>query len=385
MTEYTQLEIEDPINGAVFHSLNGKRLEGGLLIDVSGKVLTSYEVYVNGVRTERKGNNFTSTVVLKGKQTEITAISGQSRDIIRVLLDPNEELRYSLSFDDNIFFLWDILSRGYDSLFDNFYLRELKELHDKYGAKFTLNIFYKVDERYKGTFGPFSLNQFPDKFRDEWEKNSSWLRLAFHAFSEFPNRPYRNAPLDKITQDFDLVTKEILRFAGSAYIPTSITHWTFMPHETFSLLRKKGVRTLCGYFTPKKGDLAPGELSYSTNYDLNDKISRYLHEHKAVKDFDSGIVFCCLDLLFNATPIRDIPSKLDFVMSNPKKRGVLVFSTHEQYFWPQYKAPESWFDGPTDKIHFRHVPYHFQRLETGIKIATEGGYKSVFLHECYDL
>ena len=155
------------------------------------------------------------------------------------MLDPNKSLRYSLSFDDNIFFLWDIFNRGYDSLFDNFYLMGLKELHDKYDAKFTLNIFYKVDDMYKGVFGPFFLNQFPDKFKGEWEKNSDWLRLAFHAFSEFSNRPYRNILLDKITQDFDLVTKEILRFAGSAYIPTSIIHWTFMPQEAFLLLREK--------------------------------------------------------------------------------------------------------------------------------------------------
>jgi len=79
--ENTQLEIEDPINGAIFHSLNGKRFEDGLLINVCGRVLTSGEVYVNGVKTERRGNNFTSTVVLKDKQTEITAVSGQSEII----------------------------------------------------------------------------------------------------------------------------------------------------------------------------------------------------------------------------------------------------------------------------------------------------------------
>ena len=79
--ENTQLEIEDPINGAIFHSLNGERFEDGLLINVCGRVLTSGEVYVNGVKTERRGNNFTSTVVLKDKQTEITAVSGQSEII----------------------------------------------------------------------------------------------------------------------------------------------------------------------------------------------------------------------------------------------------------------------------------------------------------------
>ena len=48
------IEIEEPIDGAIFHSLQGKKIESGLLIGVSGHVLTNEPVYVNGVEAKRK-------------------------------------------------------------------------------------------------------------------------------------------------------------------------------------------------------------------------------------------------------------------------------------------------------------------------------------------
>ena len=316
---------------------------------------------------------------MRDKETNIDVVSGSSRDVTRVLLDPNSELRYSFSFDDNIFFLWDLFVKNSKSLFDNFYLRGLRDLHERYGAKFVLNLFYEIHERYKGTFGPFNLSQFPNRFKEEWNDNVEWLRLAFHSLSEFPNRPYINVPLSQIKHDFDLITEEISRFAGEAYIPTSITHWTSTTRESFQLLKERGVRTLCGYFVDSDG-------SYDINYGLDNERSRYLSKHKAVKDFKSGIVFCILDLLFNVIDIDKVLQQLESVMNNPKKRGVLVLSTHEQYFWPQYNVPSSWFGGdPSGVTEYKYIPNHFDRLEEGIRIITEGGYKPVFLHECYDV
>lgn len=397
MVEEKLLEITDPIDGAIFHPSNGRKLDGGLLVDVSGKVLTSNPVYLNGIEVRREGNRFASAIVLKDKQTEIVAISGQTRDISRVILDPNQELRYSFSIDDNVFFLWDLFNRDISwssSLFDNFYLRGLRDLHNKYGTRFTLNLFYKVDDRYSGTFGPFSLDQFSDKYKKEWEENSEWLRLAFHAFSEFPNRPYQDASSEKVLEDFDLVEKEIKRFSGSAYIPTSITHWAMLQGKVFPMLREKGVMVLCGYFVPNKNKISEDDLSYDVNYCLNDQISRYLSENKAIMDFESEIVFCSLDLLFNATPLDEIKPRLELILTNPRKTGVITLSTHEQYFWPQYKAPSSWFmydssgamrRSPEMMMEYRHIPDHFQRLEAGIKIVTENGYSPVFLNESYNI
>ncbi len=384
MLEKKLLKLTSPINGAILHQFQGEKVNEGLRLQVEGKTLTPGPVYVNGVEAQRVGDRFTATVVLGDEETFIAAYSGQDMDLVKIIVDLNPEPRYSLSFDDNIFFLGDIAKNNPKSIFGNFYLRGLRNLHEKYGAKFTLNLFYEVNHRYveKGMFRPFSLNQFPKKYKGEWEDNADWLRLAFHSFSEFPNRPYLEAP-GNLARDFDLLAAEIQRFAGEAYIPTSITHWAMQPRESYETLAERGVRTLCGYFVKNNGNpLWNGE--FDTNYCLDDKRSAYLAEHKAWKDFESGLTFCTLDLLFNATELKDVEPAIDKVMKNPKKKGNMVFSTHEQYFWCQYKAPSSWFDGDSSGVTiYGHIPDHFERVEAGIRKATEHGYKPVFLHEAF--
>lgn len=388
------LEIDYPIHGTILHKHNGRKVSNGLEIDVIGSSSSSEPVYVNGLITNRDKEKFTTKIVLDEKENTITATSSKDMDTVRVILDDDESLRYSFSIDDNIFFLDDIYKKGYDSIFNNFYLNGLRNLHQKYGTKFTLNLFYKVDDRYAGTFGPFSLKQFPETYKGEWENNSDWLRLAFHAFSEFPNRPYQKASTDKIENDFSLLKKEIKRFAGEAYIPTSITHWAMLPQETFPKLSDLGSKVLCGYFVPNRNKVTEDDLTYDVNYCFDDKTSKFLLENKAVKDFRSTLVFCSLDLLFNATELNDIQPKLESILSNPKKKGVITLSTHEQYFWPQYKAPSSWFDddssgamkkSPGMMIEYKNIPDHFERLDIGIKTVTEHGYKPVFLHESYNI
>ena len=53
--------------------------------------------------------------------------------------------QYSFFIDDNIFFLKEIAAGKYASIFDHFYLANLKKLHEKYQTKFLLNLF-KGDE-----------------------------------------------------------------------------------------------------------------------------------------------------------------------------------------------------------------------------------------------
>ena len=91
--------------------------------------------------------------------TDLVAV-GQSEAVrhearARVVWDRYSEPRYRFSIDDNSFFLRDICQKGYGSLFDCWYLRMLRELNRKYGAKFSVNIDYTTGD-------DFNLPQFPD-------------------------------------------------------------------------------------------------------------------------------------------------------------------------------------------------------------------------------
>ena len=184
------IKIEEPFHGAVLNRRHGEQVDGGLKINVSGEASLYGKVFVNGLPARRDGRKFTSDVVLRQKQTEIVAVSennfGRHEHRVRVIWDRHSMPRYRFSIDDNSFFLRDIAKNNYASLFDCFYLKNLRQLHLKYGTRFVLSIYYTTEDG-------FTLPQFPDRYKSQWQDNSDWLKLAFHAYANKPDRPYQQA------------------------------------------------------------------------------------------------------------------------------------------------------------------------------------------------
>jgi len=182
----TGLSIEVPFHGAILNRRHGEEVEGGLRIEVSGMAPLRDRVIVNGAPVRRAGAKFTSEITLRENETQIVAvsngISGRQEHSVRVLWDRYSQPRYRFSIDDNSFFLRDIVRKDYPSLFDCFYLKGLRDLHTKYGARFVLNIYYTTKDG-------FELPQFPDRYKSEWQDNSDWLKLAFHAYADKPAAP----------------------------------------------------------------------------------------------------------------------------------------------------------------------------------------------------
>ncbi|MFB3789312.1 MAG: hypothetical protein ACE15F_23380 [bacterium] len=352
-----EMWIEEPFHGAVLNRRHGKEENGALWIDVRGEAPLRDVVIVNGQKARREGRRFLASVPLRDQETEITAVAegsqGRREHRVRVVWDRKSFPRYRFSIDDNSFFLRDIAQKQYPSLFDCFYLNILRELHAKYGARFVLNIYYTTGE-------DFSLPQFPDKYKGEWQDNAEWLRLAFHAHANLPDRPYQYASAEQLTADLDQVAEQIHRFAGeSVYTPPTVIHWAMTQPSAFKALAGRGVRTLSGYFSrvPSGWDI---------NYLLDDDRSDYLSRHDALKDFESGIVFSRVDIICNSTPVDQIVPTLEPLTRDPNTAEIMDLFTHEQYFWPFYS---------------NYLPDHAQRLDTALRWVTEQGYKPVFYHE----
>jgi hypothetical protein len=193
------MRITEPFHGAVLNHLDGVQGADNLVITVRGEANLDDKVTVNGQAAQRCGHQFFAPVILREKETDIVAIAanwqGRREHRIRVVWDRYSRRRYRVSIDDNIYFLRDIVQKGYKSLFDNFYLKSLRDLHNKYGTKYTLNLFFETPEK------DFTLDKFPDRFKGEWADNADWLRLTFHAWSEFPDRPYQYASAEKIARE----------------------------------------------------------------------------------------------------------------------------------------------------------------------------------------
>ncbi len=351
------LQIQEPFHGAILNRRNGRAVEGGLEIPVLGEAPLGDRVEVNGVPAQRAGTAFTSSVILRGKETEITAVStgsqGQAEHRVRVVWDRYSEPRYRFSIDDNSFFLRDVIRKQYASLFDCFYLKMLRDLNRKYGAKFVLNIYYTTEDG-------FELPQFPDRYKGEWKDNAEWLALAFHAYANEPARPYQYASPATLIADLDKVAEQIHRFAGEeTYSPPTVIHWGMVQPSVFKPLYQRGVRVLSGYFRKQNG-------IWDINYLLDDERSEYLSRHDALMDFESGIVFSRFDIICNSTPLPRIVPTLEPLVQDPNTAEIMDFLTHEQYFWPFYP---------------NHLPDHPQRLDAAIRWATEQGYKPVLFHK----
>ena len=351
------LKIEEPFHGAVLNRRHGKQSDDGLSVTVGGEADLGDAVRVNGQPCAARGSKFATSITLRERETEIVAVSegsrGRQEHRIRVVWDRHSFPRYRFSIDDNSFFLRDLAAKSYPSLFDCFYLQILRDLHSEYGAKFVLNIYYTTGE-------DFDLPQVPDRYRGEWEENSGWLKLAFHAYANDPDRPYQYGGEKRLLSDLDLVAEQIIRFAGeSTYSPPTVIHWAMVPPSSLKPLADRGVRVLSTFCRPVGG-------MWDINYFLDNARSEYLTRNDALRDFDTGIVFSKVDIVCNSTLLERIVPTLEPLPEDPNQAEIMDLFTHEQYFWPFYA---------------NYLPDHAMRLDAAIRWVTEHGYRPVFFHE----
>ena len=351
------IRIEEPFHGAILNRRHGEQIEGGLKTGVSGHAPIRDRVAVNGITARRAGSSFSSEIILRQKKQRSPPrqkVTPADTNIVCgycgigiLSLDIGSRLMITASFCVTY------AQKKYASLFDCFYLKNLRELHSKYGTRFVLNIYYTTGDG-------FELPQFPDLYKSEWQNNSDWLKLAFHAYANLPNRPYQYASPEQLIADLDKVAEQIIRFAGEqTYSPPTVIHWGMVQPTALKPLCERGVRVLSGYCRQSNG-------IWDINYMLDDARSEYLSRHDAMVDFASGIVFSKIDIVCNEVPVERIVPTLQPLTKDRNCAEIMDLFTHEQYFWPFYS---------------NYLPDHFQRLEVAIRWVTEQGYKPVFYHE----
>jgi len=250
---------------------------------------------------------------------------------------------YRFSVDDNIWFLRDLSRGDYTSLFDHPYLTLYKDLHDRYGAKFQLNIYYETDG--------FDLSQMTDRYKSEWISNSSWLRLSFHARADAPPVPYMESSYEEAFKDCSAVHKEIIRFAGEETLDRYTTiHYCQASKDALKGFKDAGILGLVGLFEP-------GRYCYNLCYDQFSEPYKY--------DPDSGLFYFVNDMIVNLFPLESIIPLLEKV----KDKKFIEVMIHEQYFYDYFHMYQSDF---ADKV------------EACIKYFTDCGRASVFLDELID-
>jgi hypothetical protein len=346
----TAIEITSPRDGDVLNRNDGKETEAALLLQVEGKC-NAQSVTVNDVRAPVSNGMFSCEVEVSRRRNIITAEANGASHEIQVWWNRGSRPRYRFSVDDNIEFLKDLGTEPdrYRSLFDHWYLAFWRELHETYGTKTHLNIYYQTDG--------FDLTQMPEKWKEEWQDNAHWLHLSFHALQDKPDRPYRHAKYAQIAHDYDLVCGHIRRFAGNEVLSaTTTTHWAECPKDAIVAVRDRGIEQLVGLF-----EIVNSECTTGYYHDLAQ--CAYCDSRGAWYDRDTELFFIRCTSVVNLLEVEEVVPFLNARTSTPHTSGMVELIIHEQYFRKELSY---------------YQPTVLDKVRTAVQWVHERGYEPVF-------
>ena len=251
---------------------------------------------------------------------------------------------FCFTVDDNIRFLKEITENRYISIFEHPYLSLYRRLHETYGLKVQLNLFYRADG--------FELFQMSDAYCSEWESNADWLKLSFH--SDVENiKPYEFSGYAEVYRDCKAVNDQILRFASVKNLAkTTTVHYCLATAAGLKALADNQVIGLLGLF----GD----ESHPRTSYGLDETNAARLRNGATVAK--ESMAFAAVDIVMNLFSKGEILAKLKALSD----RDAIRVMIHEQYFYPDYPAYQPDFE---------------EKIDAAFSYLTSLGYESAFFEE----
>lgn len=368
MTEDNRICFVSPLNGDCLNQHDGTEKDGRLYIRVRLQAPKGASICVNDVPAVYRGPYFEAELPLSGRRTTLSAtdINNPENSCKIVVYDFRHGMgKYRISSDDNILFLQDITQKQnqYHSIFENPYLAVYREAHERFGAKVHLNIFHEFQDAsfFSAHKEPFALSMVTDKFKKEWEANSDWLHLSFHAKSEFPNRPYQHTSYAEIVADAEAVNREIIRFAGEKTLAKVCTvHWGELNLEGMRALRNLGYRALSGYFEMQEN----GKPLVAYHYPAS--MVRHIGGRDFYYNTEEDVLHSRIDLVLNTISYEQLLPSLEKIQADSGRNGFLELMIHEQYFYPDYS---------------NYIPAFKMMVLDAAQWAWRQGYQGAFLEE----
>ena len=359
-----------PIQGDCINSRDGTLTGEKIRLSAEIKATPNRKILLNGLPTEETASGrYLGVVEVTAGENRLTAWDAESGEHceISVYALPKAVGKFRISSDDNLLFLRDLTvhSSRYPSIFDHPYLSIYKQAHDLYGACVQLNLFYATDEESLSRFANggdyFDLSMMTDRYREEFLANSHWLKLSFHAYSEFPNKPYQFADGAQIREHCQKIHREICRFAGEACISDCVTvHWGEASASCISALRDLGYRSFMGYFEyDAKGDPL---VAYNASHEMIDHIGR--------RDFwydrEADVLYGRIDLVLNLRTAEENLRLIKEIVPHSGRGGFVSVMIHEQFFYEGY---------------VRHLPDFAERVLGPCRYLWEQGYCGAHISE----
>lgn len=297
--------------------------------------------------------------------------------------------------DDVIWLMRDLTRQKPAGLFDNPFMKMLKKLHENYGLRVQLNLFYRTDFYYGND--EFTLKEMTDNYKKEWTDNADWIRFGFHAKQEFPDYPYVNASYEDVKSNYEDIRNEVYRFASDKNWGTTVNpHWRPISKEGCQALVDLGVKLTCattgikseyngdptslpyghagrllqnrkpetGTFIRNTTDLSILNSVCAYNHLTDDKLETTLYTHDYYEDKEMNI---CIKTflngpLHNASTLEGIEEE----MQSYAKYDFVGWATHEQYFYPEYYA---------------YQPEYEEKLTIACEVLKRNNFEFIFVEE----
>ncbi len=210
------------------------------------------------------------------------------------------------SIDDVIDIFADITHNSYNSIFENKTLKYLKELNELYGSKFSMYCFYEFDNN--------NLSECTDKYKEQFEENSYWLKFGFHALNS--ERDYSKLSEKETIDDYNKVIAELKRIVGEKSITTVVRM------EKFTC-NKKNIIALANLEELPITGLLGADTVDRTDYYLNKEQNEKLFSQDYYNDDETGIYIYNTDYR-----IERIEGKIESTSEMFKDKNLIIF-THE--------------------------------------------------------
>lgn len=119
------------------------------------------------------------------------------------------------SFDDTIASLRDLTEKTatYKSVFEQPFFRDLKALHDTYGAVFSCYCFNQIMNSTDTSVVDFSLEDVTAAYAEEFTANAHWLKFGFHSLHGSMN--YGSKTAEEAKEHYDYFINQIVRITGT--------------------------------------------------------------------------------------------------------------------------------------------------------------------------
>ena len=290
-------------------------------------------------------SSITVTIVTEGLTDRVTKLEQKST---------GQKGWAHISFDDVVFCLNDITVNAnvYDSIFENEFFAVLKDLHDTYGAKFSLFVF--LEDSTTGEYATgWTLAGTTTKFLNEFKANSSWLKFGLHAPNKSTN--YSNRSQANTISDYQSFVTSILAITGTV---DCIDRLPRLANFAGSLDNVKALR-----------DCDAGIIGALSAYDTRD--SYYLTSEESGLAYKNGVLVDATNHLVFFTSLMAMEA------ANPTSTYAtrLVPATMGRFYNMEWMMHEYAIGGQD----YGYSNYDFDtmvsRLEQVCEWAKEGGYR----------